>query len=117
MRVVLHYNQLKGSLNDKNTDGDSDNTKGDYLQETVRKEIEDTRKRLDKTNKNNEKLQDDICDLNKNLHELTEKIELEQVETADQLKDIQIEICNEKSLILERTQTVEQLERMLKEGK
>lgn len=116
MRVVLHYNQLKGTFIEKNI-GASNNTKGDYLQETIRKEIEDTKKRLDKTTANNEKLQDDICELNKNLHEVTEKIEQEKAETSDHLKDIQIEICNEKSLILERTQTVEQLERMLKESK
>lgn len=117
MRVVLHYNQLKGLLAEKNTGNNLDSSKGDYLLETIRKEIEDTKKRLDKTNRNNEKLQDDICELNRNLHEVAEKIEIEQAETADQLKDIETEICVEKSLILERTQTVEQLERMTKESK
>jgi len=116
MRIVLHYERIKKSLTEKSIGGTSDNTKGDYLQETIRKEIEDTRKRLEKTTRNNEKLQDDICDLNRNLHEITEKIELEKAENADQLNDLRNEICNEKTKILERTQTVEQLERMLKEG-
>lgn len=115
MRIVMHYNRLKGTLTEKKIGGDSNSTKGDYLQDTIRKEIEDTRKRLEKTNRNNEKLQDDIGELNKNLHEMTEKIEIEEGETGDMLRDLQVDICNEKSLIIERTQTAESLERMLKE--
>lgn len=114
MRIVMHYIKLKGTLTEKKIGDDSNNTNGDYLLDTIRKEIEDTRKRLDKANRNNEKLQDDICDLNKNLHERMEKVELEQLTAADQIRDLQTDICNEKSLLLERSQTVEQLERLLK---
>lgn len=115
MRIVTHYNKLKGSLTDKSIGGLSRNSKGGYLQETVRKEIENTKKRLEVENKKIETLQDDICELNKNLHELTEKIETEQVQTTDQLRDLKTEICNEKSSILGRAQTIEELEKMLKE--
>lgn len=117
MRIVMHYNELKGSLTDREMDGTSNNTQGNYLQETIRKEIEDTKKRLEKANVKNEKLQDDICDLNRNLHEITEKVELEQLQSAEQLRDLQIEICNEKSSILARAQSIDGLEKMLKETK
>lgn len=114
MRVVMHYNKIKESLAEKDLGGNSNNTKSDYLQETIHKEIEDTMKRLDKGNRKNEKLQDDICELNKNIHVITEKIELEQVQAEDQLRAFQNEICTEKSLIMNRTQTILKLEKMVK---
>ncbi|XP_022173257.1 uncharacterized protein LOC111035790 [Myzus persicae] len=114
MRVVMHYNKIKESLTEKDLGGSSNSTKSDYLQETIIKEIEDTMKRLDKGNKKNEKLQDDICELNKSIHVITEKIELEQVQAEDQLRDFQNEICTEKSLIMNRAQTIEKLEKMVK---
>lgn len=116
MRVVEHYNRLKESLIEKDIGGDANNTESGYLEETIRKEIEDVRKRLDKANKKNERLQDEICDLNKNLHELTEKIECEHLQTADALRDLQVEICNEKSSILDRARTIEGLQRMHNES-
>ncbi|CAH1732098.1 unnamed protein product [Aphis gossypii] len=114
MRVVMHYNKIKESLAEKDLGGSSNNTKSDYLQETIHKEIEDTKKRLDKGNRKNEKLQDDICELNKSIHVITEKIELEQVQAEDQLRAFQNEICTEKSLIMNRTQTISKLEKMVK---
>lgn len=114
MRVVMHYNKIKESLAEKDLGGNSNNTKSDYLQETIHKEIEDTMKRLDKGNRKNEKLQDDICELNKSIHVITEKIELEQVQAEDQLRAFQNEICTEKSLIMNRTQTISKLEKMVK---
>ncbi|KAF0773776.1 DUF4485 domain-containing protein [Aphis craccivora] len=114
MRVVMHYNKIKESLAEKDLGGSSNNTKSDYLQETIHKEIEDTMKRLDKGNRKNEKLQDDICELNKSIHVITEKIELEQVQAEDQLRAFQNEICTEKSLIMNRTQTISKLEKMVK---
>lgn len=106
---------MKGMMTEKDLGGTFNNTKGDYLQDTIRKEIEDTKKRLQKTNINIEKLQDDICELNKHLHEITEKIEIEQVQTAEYLRNLQIEICDEKTSMVTRTQTIDELERMLKE--
>ncbi|XP_050527685.1 uncharacterized protein LOC126897831 isoform X2 [Daktulosphaira vitifoliae] len=114
MRIVLHYNKLKGSLTDREL-GDSSDKKGEYLQETIRKEIESTKKRLDVANQKNDTLQEDICELNKNLHELTEKVDCEEQQAIDQLRQLKNEICSEKSSILQRTQTIEELERMLKE--
>ncbi|XP_050426955.1 uncharacterized protein LOC126837169 [Adelges cooleyi] len=114
MRIVLHYNKLKGALTDKEL-GDSSDKKGEYLQETIRKEIENTKKRLDVANQKNDTLQEDICELNKTLHELTEKVEVEEQQAIDQLRDLKNEICSEKSSIVQRTQTIEELERMLKE--
>lgn len=117
MRIVMHYNRLKASLTERDIGGTSDSNKGDYLQETIRKEIEDTRKRLNKANKKIEMLQDDICELNKNLHDVTEKMELEQLQTTEQLRDFHNEVCTEQATILERTKTVEDLEKMWKEYK
>jgi len=45
---------------------------------------------------------------------ITEKIELEQVQAEDQLRAFQNEICTEKSLIMNRTQTISKLEKMIK---
>jgi len=115
MRIVMHYNHLKGTLTERNMGGHSDYSKGDYLEETIRKEIGATTKRLEKANRNNERLRDDICDLNKSMNELTEKIEIEQTQNDGLLRELQNDICNEKSVILERTQTIDELERMLKE--
>ena len=114
MRVVMHYNKIKESLAEKDIGGSSNSTKGDYLQETIMKEIEDTMKRLEKGNGKNEKLVDDICELNKCIHVITEKIELERVQAEDQLRDFQNEICTEKSLIMNRAQTITKLEKMVK---
>lgn len=111
----MHYNKLKGTLGDKNIDDISNSTKGDYLQETIRKEISDTNKRLEATNAKNEKLEDDICELNKNLHEMMEKMDKEQVESAQQMRILEEDICNEKKLIANRTLTIENFEKMLKE--
>jgi predicted transcriptional regulator len=117
MRIVVHYNRLKAALTEKDIGGTSDSTKSDYLQETIRKEIEDTRKRLNKANKKIEMLQDDICELNKNLHEVTEKMELEQLQAAEQLREFHSEVCSEQASILERTKMIEDLEKMWKESK
>lgn len=117
MRVVNHYNKVKESLTEKHLGGSSNSTKGDYLQDTIRKEIEDTKKRLDKENRKNEKLLDDICELNKSIYMITEKIELEQGQTEVQLRDFQKEICTENSLIINRAQTITKLEKMVKETK
>lgn len=117
MRVVNHYNKIKESLTEKDLGGNSNNTKGDYLQETIRKEIEDTKKRLDKENRRNEKLLDDIGELNKSIHVITEKIESEQAQAEDQLSDFQNEICTERILIMNRAQTITKLEKMVKETK
>lgn len=116
MRVVEHYNRLKESLTEKDIGGDANSTESGYLEETIRKEIEDVRKRVDKATSKNEKLQDDISDLNKSLHEMTEKIECEHLQTADAIRDLQMEICNEKSSILDRTRTIEGLQRMYSES-
>ncbi|XP_060836391.1 uncharacterized protein LOC132919056 [Rhopalosiphum padi] len=115
MRVLIHYNKIKASLAEKDNGGTV--TKGDYLDDAIRKEINDTRRRLEKMNGKNEKLQDDICELNKTLHEMMEKIDMEQVQTDDLLRDFQNEINNEKNLITERAQTIDQLGGMLKAQK
>jgi len=112
MRVIIHYNKIKSSLTGK--DNECNNTKGDYLDDAIRKEINDTRRRLEKMNGKDEKLQDDICELNKTLHEMMEKIDMEQVQTDDLLRDFQNEINSEKNLITERAQTIDQLGGMLK---
>lgn len=115
MRIVMLYNDFKGTLTESKIDDDTDNSKGEYLQNTIRKEIEATMKRLDKANRNKENMQDEICDLNRNLYELTEKIENYRTQNDGQLRDLHNDICHEKAAILERTQTIEELERMLKE--
>ncbi|CAI6351004.1 unnamed protein product [Macrosiphum euphorbiae] len=112
MRVIIHYNKIKASLTEKDN-GCNSNIKGGYLDDAIRKEIDDTRRRLDKLNGKNEKLQDDICELNKTLHEMMEKIDMEQLQTDDLLRDFQNEINSEKNLITERAQTIEQLGGML----
>ncbi|XP_027849100.2 uncharacterized protein LOC114128723 [Aphis gossypii] len=114
MRIILHHNKIKASLAEKNNGGNSNSTKGDYLDDAIRKEINDTRRRLEKMNGKNEKLQDDICELNKTLHEMMEKIDMEQLQTDNLLRDFQNEINNEKNLITERAQTIEQLGGLLK---
>jgi len=114
MRVIIHHNKIKASLAEKNNGGNLNSTKGDYLDDAIRKEINDTRRRLEKMNGKNEKLQDDICELNKTLHEMMEKIDMEQLQTDNLLRDFQNEINNEKNLITERAQTIEQLGGMLK---
>lgn len=115
MRVAMHYNKLKESMTEKDIGGDANSMETGYLLKTIRKEIEETRKRVEKANQKMEKMQDDIGDLNKTLHDMTEKIECEQLQTADALRDIQMEICTEKSLILDRSRTIEGLQRMLSE--
>lgn len=117
MRIIIHHNKIKASLAEKNNGGNSNSTKGDYLDDAIRKEINDTRRRLEKMNGKNEKLQDDICELNKTLHEMMEKIDIEQLQTDNLLRDFQNEINNEKNLITERAQTIEQLGGMLKARK
>jgi len=112
MRVIIHYNKIKSSLTEKDN-GCNSNIKGDYLDDAIRKEINDTRRRLEKLNGKNEKLQDDICELNKTLHEMMEKIDMEQLQTDDLLRDFQNEINSEKNLITERAQTIDQLGGML----
>lgn len=114
MRILIHYNKIKASLAEKDNGGNSNGTKGDYLDDAIRKEINDTRRRLEKINGKNEKLQDDICELNKTLHEMMEKIDMEQLQTDDLLRDFQNEINSEKNLIMERAQTIDQLGGMLK---
>ncbi|XP_060866952.1 uncharacterized protein LOC132942518 [Metopolophium dirhodum] len=112
MRVIIHYNKIKASLTEKDN-GCNSKIKGDYLDDAIRKEINDTRRRLEKLNGKNEKLQDDICELNKTLHEMMEKIDMEQLQTDDLLRDFQNEINSEKNLITERAQTIDQLGGML----
>lgn len=114
MRVIIHYNKIKASLTEKDSGSNSNSTKGDYLDDAIRKEINDTRRRLEKINGKNEKLQDDICELNKTLHEMMERIDMEQIQTDDLLRDFQNEINSEKNLIMERAQTIDQLGGMLK---
>jgi len=114
MRVIIHYNKIKASLTEKDNGSNSSSTKGDYLDDAIRKEINDTRRRLEKINGKNEKLQDDICELNKTLHEMMERIDMEQIQTDDLLRDFQNEINSEKNLITERAQTIDQLGEMLK---
>lgn len=111
MQVIIHYNKVKASLTEKDNGGNSNST--NYLDDAIRKEINDTKRRLDKITGKNEKLQDDICELNKTLHEMMEKIDMEQLQTDDLLRDFQNEINNEKKLITERAQTIDQLGGML----
>jgi len=111
MRVIIHYNKIKASLTEKGNVCNSN--KSDYLDDAIRKEINDTRRRLEKINGKNDKLQDDICELNKTLHEMMEKIDMEQIQTDDLLRDFQNEINSEKNLITERAQTIDQLGAML----
>lgn len=115
MRIVIHYNELNESLTTKKIDGKSNDEMGNYLHDTIRKEIADTRKRLKKVNGNTEKLQDEICELNKEQYALTDKTEIERVQNAEQLRDLQSDICYEQTKIVERTRTIEELTRMLKE--
>jgi len=115
MRVVLRYNELKGALAEKKIGGHSSNDKSEYLREMIRKEIGDSKKRLDKMNRKNERLQDDICDLNRDHHWLTDKMEFERAQNADQLRELENDINAENGMILDRTQTIEQLAKMLNE--
>jgi len=113
MHVVIHYNDVKESLTAKKIEGRSNNDMGNYLHDTIRKEIAETRKRLKKLNGNIEKLQDEISDINKEQYMLMEKVEIERVQNAEQLRELQNDINYEQTKIVERTRTIEELTTML----
>jgi len=115
MHVVIHYNDVKESLTAKKIEGKSNNDMGNYLHDTIRKEIVETKKRLKKLNDNTEKLQDEICEMNKEQYMLMEKVEIERVQNAEQLRELRNDICYEQTKIVERTRTIEELTRMLNE--
>jgi len=80
----------------------------------IRKEIAHTRKQLEKINGYNEKLQDEIYEFKKEQYMLADKIEIERVQNAEQLRDLQNDICYEQTKIVERKRTIEELTKMLK---
>lgn len=111
MRVVSRYDELRGALEDTNVGGNSVGDRDRYLKDTIVKEIAETRRRLDKTIARNERLQDEICGLDKGVREAYDALELERLEIAGTLSDLRVEICNELTRIMTRAKTVEDLEK------
>lgn len=115
MRIISHYNRLKRKLAGESVElSNSNENEGCYqLQETINQEVEDTTKVLDKIIANNKILTEEICELNKNLFETTERIDFEKKKHAEQARSFRGQICEEKTTLLEKQQDITSLTNML----